>query len=598
MDRDSPLHLKVLESMSEGVMTVDPDSRIGLFNPAASRLLGLEGAEVQGKLFGEVFLSREGLEEFSDAVLAAVYDQAVGSRLTVTLRLEDDTELFVEVTTSYLTDRADGTTRRIGIVAVFDDVTEIETLRKAERELAESTKEQNIKLRDAYREIEEKNRALDSALKKVSAVRVVAMLVVFVLFAGAAWYVWDEAGTALRGEITGTSGSSADAKEVVTVTVAPRRFTTTLSFVGRLAPRKEVRVTSPISGKVARVLFEYGDRVSAGQPLVELDTAETRRRYRSGQAEYLEARDRLRELEDWNNSPEMARVRRSVVRAKLELEARRNKLAETALLLDKGIIPASEQETARRQYDAQKLSYEAAQQDLEAARTKGDADALQIAQLKLENVETRLQEMEETLQNAVIHAPVSGIVLQPGDGGGKEKGGGDAEALAAGRSVSEGGYLLTVGDLDGLSVAGEIDEVDVVKLRPGQPVRISGDAFPDFELEGKITRISPQARGKGRRRVPTFDVAAAVDSLSDVYRRRLRLGMSANVVVLVRDEPAALLVPLSAVKGRDGKYWVSVSTREDGTVRRVPVEIGATTLNQVEILNGLKAGDEVIVSGP
>lgn len=596
---DSGIDRNVLDSMAEGVLTVGADGRVEVFNPAAARILGLEEIRIQGQPFAATVPNVAGLDEFSDAVLAAIYDGAVGDRSTVTLRAGDGTERSLAVTASYLTGGGDAEEGRTGIVAVFSDVTEIEALRKAERELVEETRDQNVKLRDTYREIEEKNKALDSALKKVSAVRAVAMVLVVVLFGGAAWYVWDETGAALVDEIAGASGASAAAEPTaITATVTPRRLTTTLSFVGRLAPRKEVRIVSPAAGKVARVFFEYGDRVAADDLLVELDVAETTRRYRSSRAEYLEARDRLRELENWKNGPEIARVRRAVSRAKLELEARRSRFDQTALLLRRGIIPASEHDAAKRQYDAQKLNHEAALQDMEAARAKADEDALQIVRLKLENATARMRELERTLRNATIRAPVSGIVIRPGSGGQQDKSqGSDGEPLAPGRSVSEGGYLLTLGDLAGLSVAGRVDEVDVVKLRPGQRVRIGGDAFPDLELEGKIARISSQSRTGGSGRVPSFEVTAAIDRVSNAQRRRLRLGMSANVVVTVRDEPAALLLPLSAVHGRRGDRWVRVLDGETGETRRAPVEIGVTTLNEVEIVNGLKAGDEVIVSG-
>ena len=576
-------------------MTVDADGRIGIFNDGASRLLGMAPAEAQWKLFAEVFLIREGLEEFTDTLLAAIHDEAVGARSTVRVRLEDGTERPLSVTTSYLVRRKDGQSLKAGVVAVFDDITEIETLREAERRLMESTQAQNAELRDAYREIEEKNKALDAAARKMQVARTAAMVLIFVLFLGTAWYVWDETGAALREEIAGTPGAPSGAPEsVVTATVAPRRLTMTLSFVGRLVPRREVRVTSPTAGRVARVRFEYGGRVVADQPLVELDAAEVRRRYRSARAEYLDARDRLRELENWENSLEMSRVRRAVARAEMELEARESKLAETALLLDQGIIAASEHAAAERQYNAQRLSHEAAVQDLESARAKADANALLIARLKLENATARMRELETTLESVTISAPVSGIVLEPGGGGGEEA---SSEPLAVGRSVSEGGYLLSIGDLEGLAVAGRIDEVDVVKVRPGQRVEISGDAFPDLDLEGEIARISPQSQRGGAGRVPTFGVTATIDGLADAHRERLRLGMSANVVIVVRDEPAALLVPLAAVRGEPGKSWLRVRSGEDGAVRRVPVEVGATTLNEAEIVSGLQAGDEVIVSG-
>ncbi len=594
---DALLHRNVLESMSEGVMTVTADGRIGILNPAASQLLGLAGAEVRDKSIAQVLIDREDLEEFNDVVLAAVYDEAVGSRSTIGLRLADGTVRSVAVTTSYLIEREDGETRRAGLVAVLDDLTEVEALRETEREMAEATAAQNVELRDAYREIEDKNRALDSALKKMTAVRVLAMLLVVIMFAGAAWYAWDEAGAVFA---LGTAAPSSEASsEMLTVTVAPRRLVSTVSFVGRLAPRKEVSVTSRVSGKVAQVLFEYGDRVEAGLPLVELDTTDTRRRHLEAQAGYLDARDKLRELENWENSREIARVRQSLTLAGMELEARKAKLAETALLLEQGVIPASEHRAAEQQYEGQRLRYEAAQRDLGAAQDKADADAVQIARLRLENAETRMRGLEQTLEDAVVRAPVPGVILQPGGSTAGQKSGNDSDnsPLAAGRLVSEGGYLLSIADLGGLTVAGAIDEVDVVKVKAGQRVRIAGDAFPDLVFEGRIARVSPQSRSKANARVPMFDVTAAIDGLTDEQLTQLRLGMSASVTVVVRDEPSALLVPLAAVQGGPGNYRVRLKDRDGGEPRTVPIEAGETTTYEVEVLGGLEPGDEVIVAG-
>ena len=588
MDRDTLLHRSVLESMTEGVMTVAADGRVGIVNPAASRLLGLAGDEVRGKLFGEVLLDHDGLEEFTDTVLAAVYDKAVGSRSTIILRLGDDAERSVAVTTSYLVSRTDGETERVGIVAVLDDVTEVEALRKTERELAEATQAQNAELRDAYRAIEEKNTALGTALKKVQAVRVGAVLLIGILFSGAAWYAWNETGAAFRERASGGSTASAEA---ITVTLAPRRLVRTLSFVGRLAPREERLVTSGISGRVAGVFFEYGDRVAAGQPLVQLDIADTNRRYLDATARYLDARDKLRELENWENGPEVTSARHAVTLAGLELDAREGDLAAATLLRTKGTITASEHEDAEQHYEAQRVRHESALRALEEARAKADADTVQIARLRLEIAETAVLELERALENATIRAPVSGVVLQ--HGGGQGSGEDDRLPLAAGQLVAEGGYLLSIGDLRGLSVTGGIDEVDVVKVKPGQSVRISGDAFPDLVFEGTIARISPQSRTGGG--VPTFDVTAVVDRLSDAHLARLRLGMSASVTVVVRDEPSALLLPLAAVQGGAGNYRVLVRSQDGGEPREVPVEVGETTLYEVEILGGLQVGDEVIV---
>ncbi len=149
--RDSLLQRNVLISMNDGVMIIDSGGRIGIANLATSRLLVQACADVESKAFTEVFLHLGGLEKFSDTMLAAVYDRGFGTRSKVRVRLGDDTERSLAVTTSYLVDHEDGETRRIGSGAVFIDITEIKALRKAEQEFAASMGEHNVRLRDAYR---------------------------------------------------------------------------------------------------------------------------------------------------------------------------------------------------------------------------------------------------------------------------------------------------------------------------------------------------------------------------------------------------------------------------------------------------------------
>ena len=217
------------------------------------------------------------------------------------------------------------------------------------------------------------------------------------------------------------------------------------------------------------------------------------------------------------------------------------------------MIPASDHKAAEHQYEAQRLRYEAAREDLEVVHARADTEAVRIARLRLENAETRMREREKTLEDAVIRAPNAGVVSQPGSAGGRSSGEhGDERPLAVGRLVSEGGYLLSIADLEGLSVAGRIDEVDVVKVKRGQLVRISGDPFPDLVFEGPVERISLRSETNANVRVPTFGVTAVIERLPEAHLARLRLGMSANVTVVVRDEPAALLLPLNAVQGARG----------------------------------------------
>ena len=612
MYRHFLLHRGALESMAGGVMTVDADGRIGIFNNAASRLLGLVPAEAQWKLFAEVFLIREGLEEFTDTLLAAIHDEAVGARSTVRVRLEDGTERPLSVTTSYLVRRKDGESLKAGVVAVFDDITEIETLREAERRLMESTQMQNAELRDAYREIkaqhaelqqayrkvEESGAALKSTMKKFQIVRVAATCLVIALFVAAGIYSW-EFGPIGSSSALGDASSSAEARNgeaLRTVVVRPRPLTSSISLVGRLAPWHKINVTSPISARVSAVHFQYGQAVRKGERLVELHTAEIKRKHRDAHKDYINALKDFRELQDWDNSPEVSSARRAFTKAQVALKNQKHQLEMTVLLAEQGIIPGKQHETARQQYFNQQLDFASAKQNLDIVLAKNSEEDRRVVQLALDNARERMRSLEQGLKGGDIRAPISGVVLDTREVG-TLSGNGGGKGLAKGQSVQEGQVLLTIGDLRQMSVVTSVDEVHIPKIRTGQRFRATGDGFPDLALEGTVSHVSSEAHSPDRNVLPAFEVIGLLDEFDAAQRDRLRLGMSVDIDLLAYHNPAALMVPLEAVVLRQGTRWLKVRDKDSRRIREVEVETGATTVNAVEILRGISANDEIVLPG-
>ena len=593
MNQDVAIYKNILDNMHGGVLTVGLDGRILTFNPGAARILGIARDEVVGHVFAEVFMAREGMDAFAQTIMDAVYEAEVEHQRVVEVQYGGRT-VSLTMTTSYLQSVRDGEVKRIGVIAIFSDITEIKALREAELRLAEVTKTQHTQLQDAYRRIEENNQALASATKRER----IAVVAIVALFLVAGLFVWEtepfmhSPGTSLP-----VSEASASA-DVRTVRVTPQPLASTITVSGQLVPRREVQVVSPISGTVAATHFQYGAQVTRGQRLVDLDTTEIESKYRQAQAQYIKALQHFNELEDWENNVEVARVRRAISKTKLQLETQKQKRDETAFLLERGVIPAAEHEAAEQQLRNLQLDYEASQQDLASVLDKGGAEERQVAQLELDNARTQLRTLEDTLQGSVVHAPVAGVILQPRrSGGGKSDQGG--ERLTKGRSVTQGALLLTIGDLDGLSVTGTVDEVDITKVRLGQPVAISGDAFPGLALQGTMSHVSAQAgqTGQGKNTLPMFEITVTLENFTPAQRQQLRLGMSANLEVVVYEKPDALLVPFSAVQTRNGKAWLRVRDKETGRVKQIEVDTGLTTLDAVEIVRGLEPGDEVVLSG-
>ena len=592
-DATNLIFKNVLANIPSGVMSLDSDGVVTSFNAAASEIVGLAGEAVVERTWAEVFSEMEGADDFADVIFDAVYDTLVGHQRVVEATFFGRRR-SLSVATSYLKEERNGETVTIGVVVVFNDISEIRELREKELRLAKELQAKHAELRDAYLSLEERNRELSTTSRRRNALRLGASVVVLALISGVGLYMWNY-GPETPGTTAGAGSAQAVQGAFATLVVAPRPISSTITVVGQLAPRQEIEVTSPIEGTVAEVHFQYGEKVASGQRLVDLDVTEIQIEFREAQVAQIKARDQLDELEDWSNHVEVSRARRVVSRARIDLEARKNRLSQTAFLLEQGLIPASEHEAAEREYSNQLLDLQSAEEDLEVVLERGGAEA-GVARLELENARARLQSLEEVIRNATVFAPVTGVIMHPERTDGGPQGSERGQHLAKGASVKQGEHLVSIGDLDGFTVVGMVDEVDVATIRRGHPAKIVGAAFPGIELQGEIVRVSSQASQSDERNgLPSFEVAAAVKRLTAEQRRQLRLGMSAILEVVVYERKDALLVPIDAVEFVGDQPRLRIKDKALDAVRYADVVTGATNLDSVEIIEGIRGGDEIVI---
>lgn len=582
---------RVLADMQDGVLVVDRSGQIITFNAAAQRILGLSADEVGASSFGEVFLTLEHNDAFNQAILDAVYNASVAEQQVVPFTQAGHT-VTLSLTTSLLhSPGEDGQPRTAGVIVVFSDITQVRQLQEAEAAHAQALLAQHQALQQAFREAEASHAQLAEAHKKMRAVRLMAagFGVVLVLALGGA-ALW-------QGRLRAVVAPPVDTAAVGTPTahtVIPQPLTSQLTLTGRLAPLRTVNVVSPFAGRLAQLKVQYGDRVEAGQVLAVMDMAEAEVKLRETQAALIKAEEALRQVQQWDHSADVTRARRSLTKSKLSLEAQKKALDESERLFAQGIIPANELESVRQQYTSQQLDHQSAEDELAAAQQRGSQDNLRVARMEVDNLRVRLRQHDSDLAQAVVRAPVGGIVMKPPAQATAAKG---SRTAAAGESFQQGDILLAVGDLQGLTVTSRVDEVEVTKLRAGQPVKVSGDAFAGLTLDGQLRSISPQAEDGESRSAPSFLIQVVVDALSDAQRARAWVGMSAQLEIQVAQREQALLLPLAAVTTQDGLTWVWKQTGPKA-VQRVSVSTGLTTLDAVEVTAGLAAGDVVWVGGP
>lgn len=583
------IYRTLLENLSDGVMVVDADGTVRLANPALCRTFGFTPQEVVGRPFGEIFVAFEGFDDFVETILDAITEQGDIKRRVVSVRIGDEFR-SLSVTTSYLPATGEEQAGPAAVIAVVSDITELRELRETELRMAKVVENQLTELQVAYRDIESRNETLSVMMKKVQAARgVAALLVVGLFLVIGGWYIQplDVTGSGPAPTLP-AGGEVADPGTLPTMTVEPRELRSTLALRGNLTPGHVVKVVGPVDSHVREVYVDHGQRVAAGDALVDIDAGQLQRDYRRVQVEHIRARDKLLEIEDWENSDDMARARRVLRRAKIMLDDAELRLQRTAFLLDEGIVPASEYESAQQQHQERKLDFEQAERELESARAQGNAEARRVARLEVENAQSQLQQHEQKLDQLEIKAPIAGIVVTGGGAVGKP--------LAKGRPVAQGELLLSITDFEQISVASSVDEVDVRKIEPGQRALVTGPGFPGLEVEGTVTQVSARGLGRGNRgNTPQFNIVIALDSLDAAARAQLRVGMSAYVTIIVHSNPEALLVPIEAVQESGAETWVRVLDPDTATVERRTVKLGLTTLDSVEVAAGLAAGEEIVL---
>ena len=575
-------YVRVLDSMSCGVMLIDEQGIVRSLNRMTAELLGLDRDEVVNRPFVETFIAEEAFEDFSETVLAAVYEHQVGHQRLVRVDV-GGRSVPLSLATSYLRGDDEDPSSRLGVIAVISDMTELEALRSRETSLAQELQSKHDELRDAYRGLEERNTELNALLRKVQLARLTASGFVVALMVGLGAYLWQ--GSAPVAFAPGPGAVEASPEQWSFITVEPSPLSSSISVPTRLRPREEVVVTSPIAGAVAAVHVRPGQSVATGDALFELDASELRIQRRDAEVALLRAEAELAELRKWESGVEVSRARRSLSKSLMALEDGEAKLVHDRFLLGQGLVPERDVLATERSQRTRALDHEAARQDLESVLALG-RQRLRVAELEEANARAELEKLDAVLADTVVTAPVAGVVL--GDTSGSDL------SIKVGASIEAGASLVTIGDVSGFTARGRVNEVDVRRLRVGQAVRVSGPAFPGVTLDGTVTHVSSEAATARGRRLPTFGLAADLELPDAPGRALVRLGMSANMRIVIYHKADALLVPAEAVNLAASPPTVRVDDGEGG-LEVVPIEVGTTTLDSVEVLSGLSAGARVAV---
>jgi RND family efflux transporter MFP subunit len=315
-----------------------------------------------------------------------------------------------------------------------------------------------------------------------------------------------------------------------TVEVRTGPLRQTVREIGQLQPVEWVDVKSEISGRISQILAEVGTPVKSGQVLVRLDD-----------------RILLKQLDQARIKVELARLTEDKQRRTL---ARRTQLFEDG----RGVIAAEELDQARTDYD--------------------------LAVVSRRDAENAVQTVEEQLQHTTIVSVLDGLVI--------ERGVNPGDVVIGSASAGAPTALMRVANVARMRVVVEVNEVDYPDVAVGQPVEVHPVALVGKVFRGAVVAVglSGHADAKNKNLI-TYQVKAEVQDFSG----SLRSAMTATVDIVTREKAEALLIPREAVLKQDGA--TRVIRVLDGQEETVDIKTGLEGETEVEVLEGLQAGDRV-----
>jgi HlyD family secretion protein len=343
---------------------------------------------------------------------------------------------------------------------------------------------------------------------------------------------------------------------------------------GKVEPITKVEIKSKANGIIKALNADIDLAVKEGDVLVELDKEQLAATLRGAEANLLAARASLEAAE--------AQAQKNKVEAEgPDAEFARRAYERAQSLYAQHLIAQSTLDDAHSLVDVADNRKRAAQSQLGVSQAKVAEARAQVAQAK-----AAAERAAEDVANATIRAPIRGTVLSRD----VEIGSPVSSILNLGANAT---LVMTLGDITQVFVRGKVDEADIGRVRLGQQARIRVETFKEKTFNGRVTQISPM--GVEKDNVTNFEVRVSIDNPG----KELKANMTANAEIVLEEHPDSLIVPEAAIT-YDAEKNAFAEIHAPGSksgVKKIPVRVGVGNGTKIQILEGLKAGDKVVLPG-
>src|SRR5947209_10553884 len=324
---------------------------------------------------------------------------------------------------------------------------------------------------------------------------------------------------------------------------------TVLTATGYIIPHHKIEANSKVTGRVAWIGIEKGDKVKEGQVLVRLEDQEFRAQYDQAHGAADSARAQLEQLQHGSRPEEIQQAEHNLSEARATAANDKITLDRTKTLFAQGVLSQQALDDATAKYEASQQRVHSLEQSHQLAKIGPRAEEIARAQGALTQAEGQAAYAKSQLDATVIRAPISGTILERS----VEKG-----ELLTGQFASAARPVFSLADLKDLQVELDIAQDDFARLGRKQKAMVTIDAFPDRKYDGVIAEISPEAN----RQKATVQVKVQILNPDDYLRPEMN-----STVKFIADEPAkttaasgppSVFVPTNAVRDRLGKKVVFI----------------------------------------
>jgi HlyD family secretion protein len=414
--------------------------------------------------------------------------------------------------------------------------------------------------------------------------------------------------------------SRAGVVAVTTAKVQREDLTSIVTGTGQIKPKTYVNIGATAFGRITHLYAKEGDHVKRGQVLATLESVQPAATVSAQTANIASMKT---DVSSYIAAEKTADA--NLAQAKADLQQKKFDIQRYQALYNEKLVSKQDYDSKKALYDVSEATVQQREAALAQAKAQTDSARAHVNQ-QVASQRANFDALDKTISRAPYDGLVTNVPVREG------------ETMVTGIQNAQGSTLMTVADMSVITAEVKVDETDVINVKLDQPVDVTVDALPGRVFHGHVTEVGDQALLRttgiatsqsttGTEEAKDFKVVVTLDNVNGQNNDELRPGLSTTAKIRTASVTNAVILPLQALvtrdpaaeailaknhgkppegntasaattssKGGSKQQGVYVVKNESGKLRVYfrPVSTGITGSTDIEVTDGLQAGDEVV----